>query len=139
MLSEVFNHLRRIRVHNPLGLAIVVFAVGAGAAAWAAIPGADGVLHGCYSKSGGALRVIDSASSKCKSTELPITWNQTGPAGPVGAEGSAGATGPAGPAGVDGAPGPQGPKGDAGGLANVFTKRGLATMTEANYTVVATL
>jgi len=29
--------------------------------AYAAIPGGDGAIHGCYTKSGGTLRVIDAS------------------------------------------------------------------------------
>ena len=31
--------------------------------AYAAIPGGDGTVHGCYAKSGGSLRVIDAPST----------------------------------------------------------------------------
>ena len=37
--------------------------------AWAAIPGGDGTIQGCYTKVGGVLRVVDSAS-QCKSFEV---------------------------------------------------------------------
>ena len=38
--------------------ALICAAAGAGAA-FATIPDGNGVIHGCYQKSGGALRVID--------------------------------------------------------------------------------
>jgi hypothetical protein len=50
-----------------------------GGVAYAAIPDAAGVIHACYSKSGGALRVSDAGG--CKSTEVALSWNQIGPAG----------------------------------------------------------
>jgi hypothetical protein len=87
---------------------IAVLAVGlvlVGTAAWATIPDANGVIHGCYRTSGppnsrGALRVIDiEAGQTCGSGEVALSWNQTGPQGP------AGATGPAGPQGATGAEG----------------------------------
>jgi Collagen triple helix repeat (20 copies) len=85
----------------------LVFALGGGALA--AIPGSDGVIHACYKKEQGQLRVIDSAQSQtCKKSEGALTWNQTGPPGPQGPKGD---TGPQGPKGDTG---PQGPKGDAG-------------------------
>jgi hypothetical protein len=49
-----------------------------------------GVISGCYVKPGkggeGRLRVIDAESGKrCKSSELPLNWNQQGPPGSPGA------------------------------------------------------
>lgn len=76
--------------------------------AQATIPDENGVITGCFSKSGGTLRVIDPASTICKSSEITIAWNiqgpkgDTGPAGPAGPTGPVGATGPAGPAGPTG-------------------------------------
>lgn len=71
----------------------------------ASIPGADGKLYGCYSSSGGSLRLVDSVSPTCKKGEQPIYWNQAGPQGPVGATGPTGDTGPQGPQGSQGTPG----------------------------------
>lgn len=45
----------------------------------AAIPDSKGVIHACYTKNGGALRVSDTGG--CKSTEVAIDWNNVGPAG----------------------------------------------------------
>ena len=47
----------------------------------ASIPDANGVIHGCYKKASGQLRVIDGETSLCDSNELPIQWGQTGPQG----------------------------------------------------------
>jgi hypothetical protein len=58
-------------------LIVVVTAVSAGAA-YATIPGGDGVIHGCYAKSGGTLRVVDASVTKCKSGETALTWSQAG-------------------------------------------------------------
>ena len=51
-----------------------------GGAALAAIPDSGkGTFHGCYSKTTGALRLVDPAKSqKCASGEKAITWDQTG-------------------------------------------------------------
>lgn len=90
-----------------------------GVVAFADIPGIDGVIHGCYSKSSGSLRVIDSAAT-CKGSETRISWNETGPQGPQGAEGAKGDVGEQGepgapgPAGADGAAGPSGSQGEQG-------------------------
>jgi hypothetical protein len=52
------------------------------------------VIHGCYSKSGGTLRVIDRSVTNCKATVEPaLDWNRQGPAGPAGPKGDAGAPG----------------------------------------------
>ena len=60
--------------------------------AYAAIPDAGGVIHGCYSKSKGALRIVDSEQGEaCSANETALDWNHTGPPGATGA------TGPAGP------------------------------------------
>lgn len=91
---------------------------------YAAIPGADGTIQGCYATSSGVLgipskgdlRVVDS-STDCRANEQAISWNQRGPQGDRGPAGPGGDAGPAGPAGATGPAGPvgpAGPKGDAG-------------------------
>ena len=61
----------------------VLFAAGIsllGIIAYASIPDAGGVIHGCYKTSNGSLRVIDSPAVQCDArNETPISWNQTGP------------------------------------------------------------
>jgi hypothetical protein len=90
------------------GVAVVMVAGGAGIGL-ASIPSGTGVFHGCYVKSGGALRLIDpSAHQQCKRGELAVSWNQAGqrgPAGPRGLKGAKGAKGAIGPTGPAGAPG----------------------------------
>jgi hypothetical protein len=73
--------------------------------AYAAIPGGDGAIHGCYTKSGGTLRVIDASVTKCKSTETSLNWSQQGVPGPKGDPGEPGARGPQGEQGQPGVPG----------------------------------
>jgi hypothetical protein len=85
-------------------------AVLSGVAIYASIPSPDGVITVCLSPTG-ALRAIDIAVTKCKSTEQQISWNRVGPRGPIGPQGPAG---PQGPQGVPGPAGPQGPQGPAG-------------------------
>jgi hypothetical protein len=60
--------------------------VGLAGIAVAAIPDSGGVIHGCYHKHGGELRVVDSAKD-CRRSEKSIAWNQKGPAGPPGQAG----------------------------------------------------
>ena len=84
---------------------------------YAAIPGADGTIQGCYATSSGVLgipskgdlRVVDS-SIDCRANEQAISWNQGGPQGDRGPAGPGGDAGPAGPAGDTGPAGPVGPR-----------------------------
>jgi hypothetical protein len=95
-------------------LAALAGALGAtaltGGIAWAAIPDDDGVIHGCHTKLGGVLRVIDTAKGqRClTSVEVPLTWNEQGPKGDRGATGADGAPGRD---GSDGEPGHDGTDG----------------------------
>src|SRR3954451_15766098 len=77
--------------------AIVGAALAAGAVAVAAIPDSAGVIHGCYQKNVGNLRVLDpAAGDSCRPSEVEISWSRTGPQGLQGIQGI------------------QGPKGDKG-------------------------
>jgi hypothetical protein len=87
---------------------VVVVAIAVGGIAYASIPDSNGVIHGCYVKTIGKLRVIDSGGKGCEKGEKPLNWSQTGtgtigPTGPTGATGLAGATGATGPTGPTGA------------------------------------
>ena len=96
-----------------VSLAVAGAAFGVASAVQASIPGANQVIHGCYSPrgaktTGGAtLNIIDSTKS-CGRKLRAIAWNQKGPqgakgaTGPVGSKGARGATGPTGPAGISG-------------------------------------
>ena len=112
------NRARRLGLGGVIGLVGVLLL---GTVALAAIPGAGGVISGCYSPKFGLLRVVDvQAGQHCLRTEQQITWNQTGPQGtpgPAGAQGPQGIPGPKGDTGAPGAAGPAGgpgPKGDTG-------------------------
>lgn len=66
---------------------VLAAAVAAGSAAFAAIPGANGVIAGCYDRQSGQLRVTDAqtnAPKGCTTKESPLAWNQQGPPGPKG-------------------------------------------------------
>ena len=98
--------------------AAIMVTASTAAVAYAAIPGDDGVIHGCYSKAdGGVLKVV---SGTCKSNETALSWNQQGIQGDQGPKGDPGPMGDQGPKGDQGDPGPAGPdgpkgdKGDAG-------------------------
>src|SRR4051812_36224058 len=97
-----------MRVRLTLGLALGGLAL-AGGVAYATIPDSSGIIHGCYTKSGGALRVIDATVTNCKSTETGLDWSMQGPQGPAGPQGPQGVQGPQGNPGPQGPQGPQGP------------------------------
>ena len=80
-----------------LGVAALALA----AIGYATIPGPDGVIHGCYKKSGGAIRVIDAGVTECAANETALDWNAQGLPGPQGPQG------PQGVQGVQGVPGTQ--------------------------------
>jgi hypothetical protein len=100
--------MKKRRGGRRLGLLILTVAAVATAAgiAYAAIPDGSGVIHGCYSNTSGAVRVIDTAAGqKCSSAEKALDWNQAGqpgPAGPQGAKGDPGAPGTNGTNGTNG-------------------------------------
>jgi hypothetical protein len=69
-------------------VAAVLVVLVAAVAATAAIPDANGVIHGCRNTKSGALRVIDTDKGQtCGKDEAALSWNQTGPQGPAGVSG----------------------------------------------------
>ena len=83
---------------RPTLLALVIIgALVLGGIAYANIPDAGGVIHGCYKKSSpnqGTLRVIDTEKAQtCLSSETSLSWSQTGPQGPQGIQGPQGPSG----------------------------------------------
>jgi hypothetical protein len=101
------------RVRLLAAAALLAAAVAVGGAA-AAIPDENDVIHACYARSGGTLRVIDAGVTNCKQGETSLNWNQVGPQGPKGDTGPAGPQGQQGPKGDPGATGPAGPQGAQG-------------------------
>jgi hypothetical protein len=86
-----------------VALAIVGALLVAGGIAYATIPDASGMIHGCYNKTQGSLRVIDSDKAQtCSNGEAPLNWSQTGPQGIQGPKGDTGPTGPSDVWSVDG-------------------------------------
>lgn len=118
-----------------VGAALLV----AGGVAYATIPDSSGVIHGCYARSGGSLRVIDATVTNCKSTETSLDWNAQGPQGPQGPAGPTGPTGPQGPQGPQGLTGPQGAAGPQGpsGLSHGYVATGKGVALGSVYTPVA--
>ena len=107
----------RHRILGLFGLTSLLVVVVAGAVAFADIPD-SGVVHACYDRDSGRVRVVDNTG--CGANERKISWSARGPEGPRGGAGPAGARGAPGPAGAAGAKGergavgPAGPKGDPG-------------------------
>lgn len=87
-----------LRQHHLALIALFVALGGTSYAAVSGIPGSDGQLHGCYSKSSGSLRLVKSGK-KCRKGEKAIAWSQRGARGVAGASGATGATGAGGPQG----------------------------------------
>jgi hypothetical protein len=136
-----------------LALAVGGAVFGIATAVQASIPDSQGVIHACYAKSTGALRVIDTGHACDPRKEGPeLNWNQRGPTGATGAtgangtngtNGATGATGTAGPAGATGATGANGTNGTNGAtgatgpagsstVASVGTKRNSSQVPQVN-------
>lgn len=130
-----------------------VLAISIGGFAVAAIPSADGTIHGCYATSGlgtnelGRLRIIDpSRGGMCTNKETAISWSQqgkpglpgsAGPSGPAGPTGSTGSTGSTGPSGAPGSPGPSGPSGPPGPAADLTNVLARLDAAEASISALA--
>lgn len=115
----------RARAAASIAIGAVIGGSVAGGIAYATTPDAAGVIHTCYSKLGGSLRVLN--SGRCNALETALDWNQAGPPGPAGAPGPAGRDGTDGAPGAPGAPGTPGapgPKGDPGGLTDSYAQAG---------------
>jgi hypothetical protein len=142
--GEVMKHTGRVKI-AALTVLGVLAATGAG---WAAIPGSDGTIKGCYATTTGILlgvphskgdtRIVD-ANDDCRAYERAVAWSQRGPAGPQGIEGKPGVPGDTGPQGPQGLPGDAGPAGQAGptgpqgapganGVTNVVVRRAEGTL-----------
>jgi hypothetical protein len=108
-------------------LSIVIVAVAAASGS------TSSVIHGCYAKAGGQLRV----ATNCRRGEIAVTWNKQGPAGADGAPGAAGPQGPAGPAGAKGETGATGAAGSAGTGWQTFGGADTTPLTSTARTVIS--
>jgi hypothetical protein len=61
--------------------------------------GEENVIHGCYKKNNGQLRIVNNPS-QCNPSEVPISWNQVGLQGPEGPQGEPGPPGAPGEGGL---------------------------------------
>ena len=78
-------------------LTAAVAALAVGSFAWAAIPDGSGVIHGCYDKQSGQLRVNDTTTNQpkgCSTKEAALAWNEQGTPGIQGPKGDTGDPGP---------------------------------------------
>jgi hypothetical protein len=111
-MGHKFTRKANVAVIAAIG---VLAAVGVG---YAAIPSADGVIHGCYNAGAnpsGTLRIIDAeAGGKCGKNEKALDFNQKGPKGDTGARGPEGPAGKDGTNGIDGKDGTDGKDGAPG-------------------------
>jgi hypothetical protein len=62
----------------------------AGSVVLATIPDASGVIHGCYQRPEGSVRIIDDSETSCRPSESPVSWSVQGPRGLTGAPGPTG-------------------------------------------------
>ena len=85
--------ITRYRPSPAMVVASLALLVALGGVAFASIPGPGGTVKGCYSKSTGALRVIDSKKSCSRKRERALSWNQRGPQGLQGLQGIQGIQG----------------------------------------------
>ena len=142
-VRDVARMIGRRGIRLPLAVGLIGILGFSSGVVYAAIPNSEtAVINGCYEKNTGLLRVIDAQAGKtCTRWELPISWNQRGPAGPAGAigpqgergdagadglQGAQGAQGPAGPAGERGPQGPAGPAGTGATIASINDLSGIA-------------
>jgi hypothetical protein len=86
---------------------IAVLALAGAGIAYGAIPDANGVIHACVTKNTRYVRVI-SATAKCGTGEVALSWNEQGSLGDPGKDGAPG------PKGATGAKGPKGDTGPSG-------------------------
>jgi type VI secretion system secreted protein Hcp len=122
-----------------LAVGLVVVAATAGSVAYATIPDAAKVIHGCVSRDGGGLRAIDTdRGQSCRAAELAVNWNQTGLKGADGTNGTNGAPGASGAPGATGPAGPAGPQGPAGSSAPARATIGTLAATGQHQGVIAT-
>jgi hypothetical protein len=111
----------RLTYANVVASIALFAALGGGAyAAVSSIPGPGGIIHGCYKKRKGNLRLVP-AGRRCARSELAIAFSQTGPRGLKGSRGQKGATGAKGATGTPGAAGAKGETGPQGPGATTFS------------------
>ena len=123
--------MRRITGFRPspaMAVASIALFLAVGGVAAASIPDASGVVHVCYQKSGGGLRIVDTAKrgtvGRCRKGERATSWTRRrrstasrGSRDRRASEGTQGVEGTQGSQGLQGIQGPAGATGPATGPA----------------------
>jgi hypothetical protein len=66
------------RLRNLLFIGFALLAVSLAVVVYASVPGADGLIHGCYQANGGQLRVVDAdTGTACRVGEVAVAWPAT--------------------------------------------------------------
>ena len=118
--SQPIHRISSLRPTPAMAVASIALFLAVGGVAAASIPGHGGVVHVCYQKSGGGLRIVDTAkrgaAGKCGKREHAISWTRQGVGGIQGLKGLQGSQGLQGAQGIQGSVGATGPAtGSAGG------------------------
>ena len=83
--------MKRVLARRGLAAAFVLLAaIAVAGIAYASIPDANGVIHGCYRPTTGQL-IVATSGKGCEEGWTPLNWNQTGQVGPTGPTGATGA------------------------------------------------
>jgi hypothetical protein len=115
------HRITGFRPSPAMSVASVALFLAVGGVAAASIPGGGGVVHVCYQKTGGALRIVDTAKrgsvGRCRRGEHAISWTRRAAVNGIpGVKGFQGAQGLQGIQGIQGPGGATGPAtGPAGG------------------------
>jgi hypothetical protein len=105
---------------KPVAVMVVLVLASSTAIAFASIPSANGVIHGCFRRADGRLRVINrDVGRTCRDGERSLSWNRRGRRGLQGLRG---------PRGLQGI---QGPQGEPGVSSHALTEHIVASFTPA--------
>jgi hypothetical protein len=112
------HRITGFRPSPAMAVASVALFLAVGGVAAASIPDGSGVVHVCYQKSGGGLRIVDTAkrgsAGRCRKGEHAISWTRRAVKGIQGLKGFQGSQGLEGIQGLQGIQGIQGPGGATG-------------------------
>ena len=112
------HRITGFRPSPAMAVASVALFLAVGGVAAASIPDGSGVVHVCYQKSGGGLRIVDTAkrgsAGRCRKGEHAISWTRRTVKGIQGLKGFQGSQGLDGIQGLQGIQGIQGPGGATG-------------------------
>ena len=131
------RRIMRLSRRKPVAAATLAFLAIAAGIAYAAIPDSGGVIHGCYQKNNGQLRVIDTeAGQTCMLSETSLDFNRTGPQGIQGIQGIQGLPGINGTNGTNGTDGTNGINGTSAAYTANGTNPLSVSVPAGNYVVL---